>query len=81
MEAQCNMYSNTATTQKIETLSNYQLCSKLNILLQFLFVCKLFLCPPSAKLLNNTTKKQNNMHRTKLEGSSAVKANSKEIIA
>jgi hypothetical protein len=58
MEAQCNMYSNTATTQKVETLSNYQLCSKLNILLQFLFVSKLFLFPPSAKLLNNTTKRK-----------------------
>jgi hypothetical protein len=42
-------------------------------------MCKLFLFPPSAKMLNNTTKRQNNMQMTKLEGSSDVKGNSKEI--
>jgi hypothetical protein len=49
MEPQFNIYSNTVTTQKIESLSYCQLHSKLNILLQFLFLSKLILLPPSAK--------------------------------
>jgi hypothetical protein len=50
MEPQYNIYSNTVTTQKVGSLSYYQLHSKLNILLQFLFLSKLILFPlPSAK--------------------------------
>jgi hypothetical protein len=49
MEPQFNIYSNTATTQKIGSLSYCLLYSKLNILLQFLFLSKLILLPPSTK--------------------------------
>jgi hypothetical protein len=42
-------------------------------------MCKLFLFPSSAKMLNNTTKRQHNMQRTKLEVSSAFKGNNKKM--